>query len=746
MGRFKSASSLLLVAALAVMSMGCGETTTGEAAGDEPVTVKAFEDLPNCSVGKYAIVYYVQEDPGSGYYFCDGWNYHLLDLSGLDGISVLVETEPIEATGQPPCPNGGTVLRVGPDAAPYDGIMDSVSTHTICNGLDGADGQSCTVEDFEDHAIITCEDGTSATINDGNDCTVINNGDGTSTIQCDDGSSVTVIDPCSVDNGGCGPVELFECGITLQVVNQQAITGVACDLADLSGADLSGLDLSGLNLSGANLSGANLTDTQLVGTNLYGADLSDAVLVRANLYSANVGNANFYSADLSEADLDYVSFSTAVVIGTNFSNASMYRASLYNRNASGANFSGAYLAYADLRYTRLDDANLSGANLYNADLYRASAVGADLSGATLYGARLRYADFSNADLRDAVLLATSYWNYAQFYYALYNSGTQFPPGFSTSRWSMTYVGECGNGVVEPGEQCDDGNTQDGDGCQADCTLPPPVCGNGIQEWSEECDDGNTEDGDGCNSDCTFDCATWSGVSGAGGVTRVVAIGKGGFEYFNSADAVNASGLGDDVQFLVNALTWLGDGHSTVGNYQILYSNDCDPRTDPEMCRVTSDLAVLQPFYDGINTIGTITYAPAGDVPDLGIYSVVMVDDCKFPDIVDRCAIEHFLRNGGRVVIGDAASCSGGYGTNRTELGTELLAPFGVTYTELDPIHYDYLYIPIEEQTAFFEGVAELFRWRWTPMILDVTSPLMPLVESTDGIIAAYGEVDTSTLP
>ena len=34
---------------------------------------------------------------------------------------------------------------------------------------------------------------------------------------------------------------------------------------------------------------------------------------------------------------------------------------------------------------------------------------------------------------------------------------------------------CGNGTVEQGEACDDGNRVDGDGCQADCTavgLPP----------------------------------------------------------------------------------------------------------------------------------------------------------------------------------------------------------------------------------------------------------------------------------
>lgn len=31
---------------------------------------------------------------------------------------------------------------------------------------------------------------------------------------------------------------------------------------------------------------------------------------------------------------------------------------------------------------------------------------------------------------------------------------------------------CGDGVPEPGEECDDGNSTDGDGCQSDCTLTP----------------------------------------------------------------------------------------------------------------------------------------------------------------------------------------------------------------------------------------------------------------------------------
>jgi cysteine-rich repeat protein len=58
---------------------------------------------------------------------------------------------------------------------------------------------------------------------------------------------------------------------------------------------------------------------------------------------------------------------------------------------------------------------------------------------------------------------------------------------------------CGNGRLEPGELCDDGNRIDGDGCDSNCT--PTGCGNGIVTAGEQCDDGNTLDGDCCSSNC-----------------------------------------------------------------------------------------------------------------------------------------------------------------------------------------------------------------------------------------------------
>lgn len=60
---------------------------------------------------------------------------------------------------------------------------------------------------------------------------------------------------------------------------------------------------------------------------------------------------------------------------------------------------------------------------------------------------------------------------------------------------------CGDGVVGPTEACDEGEQNANDAaCKADCTVQ--VCGDGERGLDEDCDDGNTVDGDGCSSICT----------------------------------------------------------------------------------------------------------------------------------------------------------------------------------------------------------------------------------------------------
>jgi cysteine-rich repeat protein len=59
---------------------------------------------------------------------------------------------------------------------------------------------------------------------------------------------------------------------------------------------------------------------------------------------------------------------------------------------------------------------------------------------------------------------------------------------------------CGDGYLAPAiEGCDDSNNVDGDGCTATCTIEG--CGDGEKAGMEECDDGNNVDGDGCSNFC-----------------------------------------------------------------------------------------------------------------------------------------------------------------------------------------------------------------------------------------------------
>ncbi len=75
--------------------------------------------------------------------------------------------------------------------------------------------------------------------------------------------------------------------------------------------------------------------------------------------------------------------------------------------------------------------------------------------------------------------------------------------------------ECGDGVRDPAEECDDGNTLDGDGCDSNCSVTG--CGNGIRVGGEACDGidlggqscgslGLSGSGLACTPQCTLDTA------------------------------------------------------------------------------------------------------------------------------------------------------------------------------------------------------------------------------------------------
>jgi cysteine-rich repeat protein len=97
------------------------------------------------------------------------------------------------------------------------------------------------------------------------------------------------------------------------------------------------------------------------------------------------------------------------------------------------------------------------------------------------------------------------------------------PDTGTDAAMMTMT--CGDGSIDGTEMCDDGDTDPGDGCDADCqtemgwscTGEPSVCTNGCGDGaisaSEGCDDGGMATGDGCGADCQVE-AGWSCPAGA----------------------------------------------------------------------------------------------------------------------------------------------------------------------------------------------------------------------------------------
>ena len=66
---------------------------------------------------------------------------------------------------------------------------------------------------------------------------------------------------------------------------------------------------------------------------------------------------------------------------------------------------------------------------------------------------------------------------------------------------------CGNGTVEYGEKCDDGNTAGNDYCSPDCQTETGYCGDGTKQNNETCDEG--EENNGYHGHCNEECNGYS---------------------------------------------------------------------------------------------------------------------------------------------------------------------------------------------------------------------------------------------
>ena len=214
---------------------------------------------------------------------------------------------------------------------------------------------------------------------------------------------------------------------------------------------------------------------------------------------------------------------------------------------------------------------------------------------------------------------------------------------------------CGNGTVETGEDCDDGNTSEGDGCSSICLHEgtDPVsegglcgngvidtgedcdggvacsddclnlgtsalsdtfaeCGDGTVDWSstsggEDCDDGNDDNFDGCSANCLNEGSTPEGDV-----------------YSTCGDGVVEYDAGEDCD---DGNTSDGDGCSSICLNE---GGECDPDTD-EGCTTDGLWAGSSPFYEeasfcGDGIVGTGEECDATDLSAaaVGPYGVAEV--------------------------------------------------------------------------------------------------------------------------
>ena len=173
--------------------------------------------------------------------------------------------------------------------------------------------------------------------------------------------------------------------------------------------------------------------------------------------------------------------------------------------------------------------------------------------------------------------------------------------------SACFLTSCGDGVrqIPNGqgnqEECDDGNTQDGDGCSAACSIEgSSTCGDGIHDFGEGCDDGNLDETDTCTSQCWPTACGDGTVQAPNGVDQIEECDDGNFTPTDSCKSCSFARCGDrsiyaGVEECDDGDTRDGDGCSAT--CMIEGSGSCgDGIVDwlsGEQCEQTSDCALGQ---------------------------------------------------------------------------------------------------------------------------------------------------------
>jgi cysteine-rich repeat protein len=176
--------------------------------------------------------------------------------------------------------------------------------------------------------------------------------------------------------------------------------------------------------------------------------------------------------------------------------------------------------------------------------------------------------------------------------------------------------KCGDGLIGPAELCDDGNDNNADGCTIKCE--PPRCGDGLYSGSEKCDDGNDVEDDDCTSKC--------GPPGCG--DGIVQPGEACDDGAQNGDGARCS--------TVCALTYCGDG--------IRQPTECCDDGNKELMDGCGEVCRCELCGDG--------KVDAGEQCD---DDISCTSQCTYPECGDGIVTAPEQCDDGNVVGGDACS-------------------------------------------------------------------------------------------
>jgi cysteine-rich repeat protein len=143
---------------------------------------------------------------------------------------------------------------------------------------------------------------------------------------------------------------------------------------------------------------------------------------------------------------------------------------------------------------------------------------------------------------------------------------------------------CGDGSVDPSEECDDGNRDDADACRDRCALAR--CGDGVprldltspsQEGYEECDDANGDDLDACLSTCR------AASCGDGLLRRDLAAGERGYEECDDGNRLDSDACTARCSVARCGDGAVGGGREECDDANLVDADGCDARCVREVC-------------------------------------------------------------------------------------------------------------------------------------------------------------------